>query len=451
MQYIDQIKNWSEIVSLSLIFMGIFLPIVLGFIFAKNISTILGHITTQLGSGMNLLRGISSEIAESSINLADSTSYQAAALQETMASINQMSAMITMNTENTLRSQSESENSSSSAQRGQEAVDFMIKSIQEIEESNRTIMLRIETSHQEMGDIVSVINEIAQKTKVINEIVFQTKLLSFNASVEAARAGEHGKGFAVVAEEVGNLAQMSGNAAKEITQLLDQSVEKVETIVKRTRTEVEQLMSLGSEKVVKSIDGVQRCREVLSEIVKSVTLLHSMLIDISKASEEQKIGVSEVEKAMEKLDEITQNNNSTAQKANRSSESLAVQADEIAAAVDELSSLLNANKKVSIQKIESKKDNQTQESGSIQSNVISIAPKLISKKEEVKKKAFVAAYSQERSSKPVNVKSENNNKHAHVNDENKVATQVKLTVNAEVPSGNQNEVPDRDDSRFEDV
>ena len=72
-----------------------------------------------------------------------------------------------------------------------------------------------------------LISEIGNKTKVINDIVFQTKLLSFNASVEAARAGEHGKGFSVVAEEVGNLAHMSGNSAKEITQLLESSINRV--------------------------------------------------------------------------------------------------------------------------------------------------------------------------------------------------------------------------------
>jgi methyl-accepting chemotaxis protein len=338
---VNTVRNWSEGVSLSLVLFGIFLPLFLGYIFSKNISQALRHISDELSQGGNLLRGISSEMASSSNTLSSSTSAQAAALQETMSAVSQMAAMISKNSENTNNSQKESENSSSSASRGQEVVQFMLGSVQEIEESNRAIMNRIETSHKEMSEIVQVINEIAQKTKVINEIVFQTKLLSFNASVEAARAGEHGKGFAVVAEEVGNLAQMSGSAAKEITQLLDQSVQKVESIVKRTRSEVEQMMAVGSDKVRKGIEGGQRCGNVLGEIVESVNMVHSMLVEIAKASAEQATGVSEIENAMNQLDEITQSNNTSAQLSLTNSDTLKSHADKIVGVVEDLNRLLN--------------------------------------------------------------------------------------------------------------
>lgn len=338
---VNSIRSWGETVSLGLVLVGIFLPLFLGFIFSKNISFSLRQISGELSQGANLLRGISSEMASSSNSLSSSTSAQAAALQETMSAVSQMAAMISKNSENTNASQKESENSSTSASRGQEVVQFMLGSVQEIEESNKAIMNRIETSHREMSEIVQVINEIALKTKVINEIVFQTKLLSFNASVEAARAGEHGKGFAVVAEEVGNLAQMSGSAAKEITQLLDQSVQKVESIVKRTRDEVEQMMATGSDKVRKGIEGGQRCGEVLNEIVESVNIVHSMLVEIAKASAEQATGVNEIENAMNQLDEITQSNNTSAQLSLSNSDNLKSQADQIAAVVEELNGLLN--------------------------------------------------------------------------------------------------------------
>jgi methyl-accepting chemotaxis protein len=338
---VNKIRTTGEYISLGLILIGIFLPLFLGFIFSKNISYSLRQISGELFQGANLLRGISSEMASSSNSLLSSTSAQAAALQETMSAVSQMAAMISKNSENTNASQKESENSSTSANRGQEAVQFMLGSVQDIEESNMAIMNRIETSHREMSEIVQVINEIALKTKVINEIVFQTKLLSFNASVEAARAGEHGKGFAVVAEEVGNLAQMSGSAAKEITQLLDQSVQKVESIVKRTRDEVEQMMATGSDKVRKGIEGGQRCGGVLNEIVESVNVVHSMLIEIAKASAEQATGVNEIENAMNQLDEITQSNNTSAQLSLSNSDNLKAQADQIAGVVEELNGLLN--------------------------------------------------------------------------------------------------------------
>ncbi|MHA0111674.1 methyl-accepting chemotaxis protein, partial [Klebsiella pneumoniae] len=80
-----------------------------------------------------------------------------------------------------------------------------------------------EDANSQLQSISNIIGEISAKTNIINDIVFKTQLLSFNASIEAARAGQHGRGFAVVAEEVGNLAQMSGNAAKEIRALLEDS------------------------------------------------------------------------------------------------------------------------------------------------------------------------------------------------------------------------------------
>src|SRR5690606_27092464 len=101
-----------------------------------------------------------------------------------------------------------------------------------------------------------------------------------NASVEAARAGEHGKGFAVVAEEVGNLAQMSGNAAKEIGSLLEQSVHKVNEIVNETRTNVDRLMVEGKSTVERGMQVAQQCGSVLDEIVQNVSLVSSMASEI---------------------------------------------------------------------------------------------------------------------------------------------------------------------------
>ena len=103
------------------------------------------------------------------------------------------------------------------ATEGRESVNQMRLSMQDIENSINHMSHQVGESNEQIENIVKIIGEISNKTAIINDIVFQTKLLSFNASVEAARAGEHGKGFAVVAEEVGNLAQMSGTAAKEFT------------------------------------------------------------------------------------------------------------------------------------------------------------------------------------------------------------------------------------------
>jgi methyl-accepting chemotaxis protein len=104
----------------------------------------------------------------------------------------------------------------------------MATAFKEIAISNQEFFEEINASNEELRIIINIISDISEKTKVINDIVFQTRLLSFNASVEAARAGEHGKGFAVVAEEIGKLASVSGNSAKEINDILGHATTQVE-------------------------------------------------------------------------------------------------------------------------------------------------------------------------------------------------------------------------------
>ncbi len=160
------------------------------------------------------------------------------------------------------------------------------------------------------------------KTRVINDIVFQTKLLSFNASVEAARAGEHGKGFAVVAEEVGNLAPMSGNAAKEISTMLEGSIQKVERIVEQSKTKVSLLLQYRKDTVDKGIRTAEECDRVLDDILANVSRVNQMVAEISTASQEQAMGVQEVTKSMNQLDQVTQQNLGVAQQSSTSAEHL---------------------------------------------------------------------------------------------------------------------------------
>ncbi|MCX7978832.1 MAG: methyl-accepting chemotaxis protein, partial [Bdellovibrionaceae bacterium] len=103
----------------------------------------------------------------------------------------------------------------------------MVGTSEQIKVSAQKFSEDMHGSIQELEAAMGVIRQVAKKTEVINEIVFQTKLLSFNASVEAARAGEAGKGFAVVAEEVGKLAKMSGDAATEISQIVEKGLSAV--------------------------------------------------------------------------------------------------------------------------------------------------------------------------------------------------------------------------------
>lgn len=151
-----------------------------------------------------------------------------------------------------------------------------------------------------MNDISKSSKKIEEIIAVIDDIAFQTNLLALNASVEAARAGEHGKGFAVVADAVRSLAQRSAIAAKDITGLIKESVEKIER---------------GTLKSAKS-------GEMLQSIVQSVKKVSDLNNEISVASEEQSTGIAQIGKAMNQLDQSVQTNAA-------SSEEIAGTADEI--------------------------------------------------------------------------------------------------------------------------
>ncbi|NUM87841.1 MAG: methyl-accepting chemotaxis protein [Bdellovibrionales bacterium] len=308
--------------------------------FVRRLSGDLTGIASSLGANTDELNQVAVRVAEASTELSSSATEQASALQETVSSIDEVSAMVSKNADNAKKSQDVSLVSQKEAEKGKHVVTEMIQSIEEINRSNTEIVQQIEKSNTEISNIVKVITEIGNKTKVINDIVFQTKLLSFNASVEAARAGEHGKGFAVVAEEVGNLAQMSGNAAKEISQMLDSSIQKVESIVTESSQRVERLVATGKEKVEAGSVTARKCGEVLDEIVKNVTNCSHMVSEIATASQEQSQGVTEITKAMNQLDQVTQQNAAASQQAASSAEQLRSQSGNLKQMAAQLNALV---------------------------------------------------------------------------------------------------------------
>lgn len=295
--------------------------------FTQRLSRQIEEIAKNLSQQSTSVADASHQINAASQALSESGISQANALQESASAIEEVSSMITRNAENAQKSLEFSVTSSQAAEQGQNTVNEMIHAIEDISQSNANIMQQIEVNNREISDIVKVITEIGNKTKVINEIVFQTKLLSFNASVEAARAGEHGKGFSVVAEEVGNLATMSGNAAKEITGMLTHSIQRVEQMVETTREKIEHLIQSGKEKVDIGSETARRCGEALNEIVSNVNSVNQMASEIAVASKEQAQGIQEFTKAMNQLDRLTHQNTAAAQQAAAAAKDLAQQAD----------------------------------------------------------------------------------------------------------------------------
>lgn len=335
-QFGDQSFHTSKLLIYMVSAISILLSCLIAFFVLRATSKSMNAVIESLSQGSEEVSSAAQKLAASSESISQAAVEQAASLEETAASIEEMNSMVNKTSDNANSTASTSSISQQKAASGKVVVEKMIQSMDRINESNTTIMNQMNRSNDQIAEIVKVIEEIGTKTKVINDIVFQTKLLSFNASVEAARAGEHGKGFAVVAEEVGNLAQMSGNAAKEISALLDGSIQKVNSIVSETKTRVQTLVSEGKVTVDDGSRVARECGNVLEEIVQNVSSVSTMASEIASASDEQARGVAEITKAMSQLDQVTQQNSMTSLECATAADGLSHQSQALKGAVAEL-------------------------------------------------------------------------------------------------------------------
>ena len=321
-------------------FLGICAALVVAYLSIQNLLREITAVNHTLGDEANAVASVATQITETSERLAANSTRQAAAIQETTAAMEETSAMVAKTAENANLSRQIAQESQQSALRGKDSMREVLGSIEAIAKASDAMANQATSTNRELGEVVKMIQEIGDKTKVINDIVFQTKLLSFNASVEAARAGEFGKGFAVVAEEVGKLAQMSGNSAKEITTLLSQSTERVEKMVTETKTRVDGLLVASTEKVGEGTATALRCEEVLNEIVTNVERVSGLVAEIATASAEQARGVSEVNKAIAELDQAAQQNSQGSQEGTASARELGTQVENVRHSIQSLERLV---------------------------------------------------------------------------------------------------------------
>jgi len=251
---------------------------------AMNIS--LRTIISRVRDGVNSVARASSEIAAGNTDLSSRTEQQSAAVVETAASMEELTSTVKQNAENAHHASQLATEASHFAGRGGAIIEDVINTMGGISHSSGKI-----------GEIITVINGIA----------FQTNILALNAAVEAARAGEQGRGFAVVAGEVRNLAQRSSLAAKEIENLIRDSLDRVN-------------------------DGtalVNRAGNTMEDIVKSVSQVRDIMGEIAAASDEQNRGITQIAQAMTEMDTTTQQNAALVEESSAAASSLEEQALEL--------------------------------------------------------------------------------------------------------------------------
>lgn len=313
-------------------------------IYSTYVTRRLGSITVDVSSEADRLDQTASALGVSSEGLASSAQEQASALQQTAAAIHEVNAMIGQTRDGSGKLAGVSRDSLTAVESGQQAVVDMAATMRRLEEAQKSVMSQVEENSSDMARMATIIDEIREKTKVINDIVFQTKLLSFNASVEAARAGEAGKGFAVVAEEVGSLARLSGEAALEISLILDRSRQAVSEISDNSKGKIASIIEDCGRATQSGMEVVNRCQEIFHSIVTGTQTVDHMVEQIAKAVDEQARGVNEISAAMTQLDSVMQKNATEAHGVAKISEELKARSGEVRDTMFSLDSIVSGRK-----------------------------------------------------------------------------------------------------------
>ncbi|HIJ91367.1 MAG TPA: methyl-accepting chemotaxis protein [Deltaproteobacteria bacterium] len=265
----------------------------LAFFMGRSISATLKQVSSSLNEGAEQVAAAAGEISSSSQTLAEGASEQAAAVEETSASLEEVGAMIKQDADNAHQA------------------DSLMKEANTVIMNADESMKKLTTSMQEISAASAQTQKIV---KTIDEIAFQTNLLALNAAVEAARAGEAGAGFAVVADEVRNLAMRAAEAAKNTSNLIEGTMQKVNT---------------GSALV-------KETSESFNVAAESTTRIATIISEIAGAVSQQANAINQVTKAIHEIDSVTQGNAAAAEESASAAEELNAQAEMMKGSVGHL-------------------------------------------------------------------------------------------------------------------
>jgi len=272
----------------------------LGFLVVTGLNRVLRRVSSSLGEGAEQVVSAAGQVSGSSQSLAEGASEQAASLEETSSSLEEMASMTKRNSENAQKANDLAKQARTAADKGVGDMQTMSSAMEAIKVSS---------------------DDIAKIIKTIDEIAFQTNILALNAAVEAARAGEAGMGFAVVADEVRNLAQRSAQAAKE-------TAGKIEGAIAKT---------------AQGVDISGKVAATLNEIVTKVRQVDELVAEVAGASREQTQGITQINTAVGQMDKVTQSNAANAEESAAAAEELNAQATTMKESVTELLQLVGGS------------------------------------------------------------------------------------------------------------
>lgn len=287
-------------ISVLLFLIAFLVTIAVGFVLAKHILGDIKIIINDLGLASAELGVLSKELTNNSHSLAEGSTEQASSIQQTSSTLEESSSMVHQTTQNTKEADVLAKQSKEAADKGDIEMKTMLAAMEELKHSS---------------------GEISKIIKVIDEIAFQTNILSLNAAVEAARAGDAGKGFAVVAEEVRNLAQRSAQAAKDTSGIIESNISLSEKCLS--------ISEQVSESLIEIKDETHKVSELLDEILT--------------ASQEQEIGINQINQAITQMELVLQSNASTAQQNASSADQISEFAQTITKIKNALVNLINGS------------------------------------------------------------------------------------------------------------